>query len=161
MLYEALAGTNPVRMPSPAATARRVGTVLPPLRKARRDLPAELCAALDRALAPDPHARGTLADLAAALADALDDVSDDGGTIAPHPLEREDRRTGLLGAGSPPALAAGGLAAAALTAADEAVDAARRRRLAVALAVTAFPRAGWLLAAAGGRSPCRGRTARR
>jgi hypothetical protein len=145
VLYEALAGTNPVRMPSPAATARRVGTVLPPLRKARRDLPPDLCAALDRALAPDPEARGSLADLADALAGALGDVSDEGGTIAPHPLERDDRRARLLGrlaAG----LAAGGLAAAALTAApDVPVIAA----LGVAVAVIAFPRAGWLFAAAG------------
>src|SRR3954469_15962503 len=60
VLYEALAGHNPVRAGSPAATARRVGTGLPPLRKARRDLPAALCLALDRPLAPDPEARGTL-----------------------------------------------------------------------------------------------------
>src|SRR3954469_1826643 len=60
VLYEALAGENPVRGGSPAATARRVGTGLPPLRKARRDLPAALCLALDRPLAPDPEARGTL-----------------------------------------------------------------------------------------------------
>jgi eukaryotic-like serine/threonine-protein kinase len=145
VLYEALAGTNPVRMPSPAATARRVGTVLPPLRKARRDLPPDLCAALDRALAPDPEARGALADLADALAGALGDVSDEGGTIAPHPLERDDRRAGLLGRLAS-GLAAGGLAAAALTAApDVPVIAA----LGVAVAVIAFPRAGWLLAAAG------------
>jgi hypothetical protein len=145
VLYEALAGTNPVRMPSPAATARRVGTALPPLRKARRNLPAELCAALDRALAPDPEARGALADLADALAGALGHLSDEGGTIAPHPLERDDRRAGLLGrlaAG----LAAGGLAAAALTAAPDAPVIAA---LGVAVAVIAFPRAGWLLAAAG------------
>jgi hypothetical protein len=145
VLYEALAGANPVRMPSPAATARRVGTVLPSLRKARRDLPAELCAALDRALAPDPDARGTLDDLGAALAGALDDVSDDGGTIAPHPLERDLRRAGLLGrvvAGA----AAGALLAAALAAAGVAPLAGA---VAAAVAVMAFPRAGWLLAAAG------------
>jgi eukaryotic-like serine/threonine-protein kinase len=81
VLYEALAGSNPVRMPSPAATARRVGTVLPPLRKARRDLPEDLCWALDRALAPDPEARGTLAELSEALSEALDDVSDEGGIL--------------------------------------------------------------------------------
>ena len=34
VLYEALAGLNPVRTGSPAATARRVGTVLPALRRA-------------------------------------------------------------------------------------------------------------------------------
>ena len=33
VLYEVLAGENPVRAGSPAATARRVGTVLPPLRR--------------------------------------------------------------------------------------------------------------------------------
>src|ERR687895_36121 len=52
VLYEGLAGVNPVRAGSPAATARRVGTPLPGLRRHRRDLPAELCEALDRALAP-------------------------------------------------------------------------------------------------------------
>ena len=105
VLYEALAGANPVRGPSPAATARLVGTVLPALRSRRRDLPAELCAALDRALAPDPEARGTLDELADALADALPEVSDDGGTIAPHPLERAARPLPPLGR------AAAGLAA--------------------------------------------------
>ena len=39
VLYEALAGANPVRRPSPAATARLVGTVLPSLRS-RRARPA-------------------------------------------------------------------------------------------------------------------------
>src|SRR4051794_22941412 len=68
VLYEALAGTNPVRGHSPAETARRVGSSLPALRRQRRDLPAELCLALDRALAPDPDDRGTLGDLADALA---------------------------------------------------------------------------------------------
>ena len=80
----------------------------------RGDLPAELCAALDRALAPNPEQRGELDDLFDALADALAEVSDDGGVIAPHPLERG---LPLL----PPAIgrlvapaAAGALAAAAL-----------------------------------------------
>src|SRR5215204_4644766 len=88
VLYEALAGSNPVRGGSPTATARRIGTVLPPLARARGDLPAELCAALDRAILPEPDARGGLDDLFDALADALPAVSDEGGRIAPHPLER-------------------------------------------------------------------------
>ena len=41
VLYEALAGANPVRAGSPAATARRVGTVLPPLKRSRKDLPPD------------------------------------------------------------------------------------------------------------------------
>ena len=64
VLYEGLAGVNPVRGGSPAATARKLGTVLPPLGRKRKDLPAELCAALDRALAPRPEDRGTLDELA-------------------------------------------------------------------------------------------------
>src|SRR5205814_8721726 len=43
VLYEALAGVNPVRGRGPAATARRVGARLPPLGRLRRDLPLELC----------------------------------------------------------------------------------------------------------------------
>ena len=54
VLYEGLAGVNPVRAGSPAATLRRVGMVQPPLGKARGDLPAELCAAIDRTLLPLP-----------------------------------------------------------------------------------------------------------
>ena len=161
VLYEALAGANPVRAQSPAATARRVGTVLPSLRRNRRDLPEGLCAALDTALAPDPAARGTLADLAAALADALPEVSDDGGTIAPHPLERGGRplpRLGRLTAG----LAAGALVGVALLAAadpprwagttsgaTDPIAAPLTGALVAALLVVVFPRAGWLLAAAG------------
>src|SRR6478736_9628142 len=57
VLYEALAGLNPVRARSPAATARRVGTVLPSLRRVRRDLPEELTTAIDRALRPRPDER--------------------------------------------------------------------------------------------------------
>ena len=76
VLYEALAGVNPARAGSPAATAQRVGTVLPPLQRKRKDLPAELCAALDRALRPRPEDRGTLAELAGELADGLTAVSD-------------------------------------------------------------------------------------
>jgi hypothetical protein len=140
VLYEALAGTNPVRGASPAETARRVGTALPSLRRHRRDLPAALCLALDQALAPGPDDRGTLADLADALAEALPDVDDEGGTVAPHPLE-EPRlpRLGRLGAG----LAAGGLAAVALSAAELPAVAA----IGVAVVVAALPRLGWLAAA--------------
>ena len=55
--------------PIGAATARRVGTQLPPLQKKRKDLPPDLCAALDAALAPRPEDRGTLDELAALTSD--------------------------------------------------------------------------------------------
>ena len=149
VLYEALAGTNPVRGGSPTATARRIGTMLPPLAGSRPDLPIEVCEALDRAILPEPEQRGELDDLFDALADALPDVADDGGVIAPHPLER---RIPAL----PPAIgrlvapAAAGLlvlgALAGLTPAP-AVPPALAAAVAVAL-VALLPRAGWLLVAA-------------
>ena len=40
MLYEGWTGVNPVRGNGPVATARRLGTHLPPLRSRRRELPA-------------------------------------------------------------------------------------------------------------------------
>src|SRR5205807_4816615 len=52
ILYEALCGVNPVRGPTPAATARRIGRPLEPLERSRGDLPRALTRALDRALAP-------------------------------------------------------------------------------------------------------------
>ena len=61
VLYEALAGVNPIRAGNPAATARRVGMRLPPLHRVRRDLPGELCRAIDAAVAPEASARAGLA----------------------------------------------------------------------------------------------------
>jgi serine/threonine protein kinase len=71
VLYEALSGVNPVRGPTPAATARRIGSELPALEGLRRDLPRALTRALDLALDPDPRRRGTLPELSEAIADAL------------------------------------------------------------------------------------------
>jgi serine/threonine protein kinase len=71
VLYEALSGVNPVRGPTPAATARRIGRALEPLERHRRDLPRELTRALDCALAPAPSERRTLLELREALCDAL------------------------------------------------------------------------------------------
>jgi hypothetical protein len=149
VLYEALAGENPVRAPSPAATARRVGTVLPSLRRYRRDLPAELCLAINQALAPRPEDRGTLAELAEALQATLEHVSDQGGTVPPY---LTGSQAGSQGGSVPPyaarvgaGAAAGGLAAAVLAAVGEPATAA----LAVAVLVAALPRVGWLVAAVG------------
>ncbi len=72
VLYEALSGVNPVRGPTPAATARRIGGELEPLARHRRDLPRGLTRALDRALDPEPRERGTLSELGETLAEALE-----------------------------------------------------------------------------------------
>jgi eukaryotic-like serine/threonine-protein kinase len=69
--YEAFSGTNPVRGPTAAATARRIGTPIEPLERKREDLPRGLTRALDRALAPDARERGTLDELRAAFERAL------------------------------------------------------------------------------------------
>jgi eukaryotic-like serine/threonine-protein kinase len=148
VLYEALAGRHPVRASGPAATARRIGTVLPSLGRARKDLPAPLVAAVDRALRPRPAERGDLDDLAEALEDALPAVSDDGGTIAPLPFEDEPLPRSHQRAAA--ALAAGvltGAVLAALTAEPPAHPALLG--VAAALAVLALPRLGWIAAAAG------------
>src|SRR3954454_6536358 len=148
VLYEALAGVNPVRAGSPAATLRRVGVIQPPLASKRKDLPPELCAALDRTLLPSPDDRGELVALADELAEALPAVSDDGGTVAPHPLEDTyelpawgGRGGAAAGAGLLVALAVGGLLPhSSLPAAAAAAGAA--------ILVALVPSAGWILAAA-------------
>ena len=72
VLYEALSGVNPVRGANPADTARRIGGRLPPLQRYRRDLPHELTAALDVALAPNPQRRGALPALRECLQEVLE-----------------------------------------------------------------------------------------
>ncbi|MDQ6750921.1 MAG: serine/threonine protein kinase, partial [Actinomycetota bacterium] len=67
VLYEALAGFNPVRSGAPAATARRVAAGLPSLRRLRRDLPDSLVAAVDAALRRRPDERAPLEALRAGL----------------------------------------------------------------------------------------------
>ena len=81
VLYEALAGVNPIRQGNAAATARRVGMRLPALRRLRRDLPRALCAAIDATVLPDPALRGSIDSLRLALAESLHDVTDDPGTV--------------------------------------------------------------------------------
>ena len=88
-LYEGFAGRNPLRGETVAATARLVGGPVPALARIRGDLDPGLCAALDRALAPAPSSRGTVAALAAAIDHALDpssppppQLADPGATVA-------------------------------------------------------------------------------
>jgi len=154
VLYEALAGVNPVRGRGAASTARRVGARLPPLGRLRRDLPLDLCQAIDRAVLPLPEQRGALADLRHALATALPHAAAEEGTVAGSALEglgetavprrRTPPRERLL-AGA----AAGALATAALAwlgpSTSLPVPAAG---VAAAALVAALPRAGWLAIAA-------------
>jgi serine/threonine protein kinase len=71
VLYEGLSGVNPVRGGTPAATARRIGSLLEPLERRRGDLPRSLTRAIDLALLPEPEQRGGLEDLHVALDQAL------------------------------------------------------------------------------------------
>ena len=148
VLYEGLAGVNPVRAGSPAATLRRVGMAQPPLGKARGDLPADLCAAIDRTLLPLPDDRGDLADLADALAETLPDVSDEGGTVAPHPLE-DAYAMPSWSARAAAAAAAGALVLCALAGLlpDSSLP-ALGAAAAAALLVALLPGGGWVVAAA-------------
>ena len=152
-LYEGLSGVNPVRARGAGATARRVGQRLPPLGRLRRDLPLELCEALDTAVWPHPDDRGTVAQLRAALSAALQAVDDEPGTIAGGPLEPlapvvPPTRTGLLERAAAAVLAAG-LAGAALAWAAPAPPAAPLTgALITALAVLLLPRLAWLALAA-------------
>jgi hypothetical protein len=87
VLFEALSGVNPVRGRTPASTIRRVGQRLPALGRLRRDLPLELCAAIDLAVLPHPEQRGTLADLKRALKAVDREVDDRPGTVEAGRLE--------------------------------------------------------------------------
>lgn len=136
LVFEALAGFNPIRGETPAQTARRLGTRLPSLRKARPDLPEELIAAIDRTLLPRPEDRGTLEDLADTLADCLYDVADEGSTIAPHPVEAITGPPGWVARGAH-GLLTGALAAIALG----------PEWAAAAVPVALLPRLGWLATA--------------
>ena len=162
-LYEAWAGTNPVRGGSPAATARNLGRPLPPLASWRRDLPRGLCEPIDAALDPDPEVRSQPAELRAALAGAEPQLDDEGGLVEPATLrrvglpsirgagtERETHPRALrvaqrMGAG----LAGGGLVLAGLELLGpqppfSPLAAAGLAALAIAL----LPRIGWLVSAA-------------
>lgn len=75
VLYEALAGVNPIATTA-AGRARRLGAHLPPVRRHRRDLPHDLGRSIDLALRPRPRERGSIAELRSGLAASLDEVKD-------------------------------------------------------------------------------------
>lgn len=157
-LYEGWTGANPVRAQSPAATARRLGSVLPPLGRRRRDLPAGLCEAVDAALDPVPERRPSLSALRAELARAERALSDEGGLVEPGTIERFGLATSRRLAAPAPrllqrvaaGLAAGGLGLLALEMlgpSEPPFSAAAAAGIA-ALAVAVLPRIGWIAAAA-------------
>ena len=67
MLWEALAGWHPFWAPSLTATAKKIKVGAPPLDTARRDLPHQLLATVDRALERNPAERPSAAELAERL----------------------------------------------------------------------------------------------
>jgi eukaryotic-like serine/threonine-protein kinase len=147
-LYEAFAGWNPVRANGPAATARRLGRRMPSLTTRRRDLPVDLCHAIDDGLDPRPERRLSLEELRESLHDVEKDLSDEGGLVGP--------RLRLPGLPAPPPLlsrAASGAGAGVLVLAalaelgPEPPLSPLAAACAVALATTLFPRLGWLAAA--------------
>lgn len=154
-LYEAWSGENPVARSTPAATARAIGELLPPLSEARRDLPLELCEAVDGCLDADPALRPPLDDLAQALDDAVGDL--DPGHSVPRPHRPHASLGTVVERLTPngPAELAAAIAVAVLTAAVMFVTPARGAGWAYVLPVAAatlsllWPRLGYLLAAGG------------
>jgi len=146
VLYEGLAGRNPVRAGTPAATARRLGSPVPPLAGERPDLPDGLTAAVDAALDPDPEVRGQTADLRADLAAAVPLLADEPGLVVPAPAAFPARFPGRLAAGA----AAGGLVGLALAslAPQPPPGGALLWSASAAAATALLPRLGWLLCAA-------------
>jgi serine/threonine-protein kinase len=68
VLYEGLTGTNPIASEVPAETARRAAAgEVPPLHRARPDLPLALCRHVDAALTRDPAVRPSAQGLAERL----------------------------------------------------------------------------------------------
>jgi hypothetical protein len=163
MLYEGWTGVNPVRGHGPAATARRLGRRLPRLADRRRDLPYDLCDAVDACLEPNPARRPPISELRRALADAEPHMSDEGGLVEPATLVRfgltsaSDRtlvqRIATSRSTVPARLAAGIAAGALMLAALETLGPEPPVSSLAAAAVTAvatalLPRLGWLAAAA-------------
>ncbi len=166
VLYEALAGHNPLAGESPAETARRAAEAdIPPLAAERPDLPRALLAAVDTGLRRSPRERPDATDLAQALGRAAGGIGLGRGAAHLAPAASAVGGAGVgaalaLGSGAGPlvagavALVAG--AAFALRPRAAAFGAALAGAVLVALLATvggavALGVAGAALLAAGGR----------
>jgi hypothetical protein len=148
-LYEAWTGVNPVRKRGPAATARQLGSKLPSVGRMRRDLPPELCAAIDQALEARPERRPRPEELAGVLRAAQPELSDEGALDAdelyderrPRPRVRV-RFAGRVFAGA----TAAGLAVAvlALFVPSSAGLQPAMAAAAAGVVVALLPRLGWI-----------------
>jgi hypothetical protein len=163
-LYEAWAGANPVRGPTPAATARRLGRPLPSLAAYRPDLSRDLCAWIDAALDVIPERRPGLGALRGALAASAAALADSGGLVEPETLVRvgiDPTTTGRhqrvrprgrawdVATRAAAGLAAGGLVLAGLeTLGPQPRFSTGAAALAAAILVAVLPRVGWLAVAA-------------
>jgi hypothetical protein len=99
ILWEALAGRHPFWAASPLETARRIRAGAPRLASQRPDLPRELCAAVDRMLALEPHRRPQAERVAGVLRTALRPRAERRGEEAPQRVRLAARlaHAGLAG----------------------------------------------------------------
>jgi hypothetical protein len=130
-LYECFCGANPVAGPTPAATARRIGGAIAPLRRLRPDLPEGLADLVDASLHADPGVRPSAAELAECFEVELAGLDAEQLVPLPDGAEHTERRRAVdLGhvAASTAAVAASPLLAAiGLGAATAALGATARR----------------------------------
>lgn len=164
-LYEAWAGVNPVRGPTPAATARRLGRRLPLLSAYRPDLPPDMCAWIDAALDPVAERRPELGALRDALVREADHLGDSGGLAAPETLDRvgiprtevrsealalpSERTQDLVTRALAGVVAAALVLAGIETLGPDPTFPVAAWVAATAVAVAVLPRLGWLAAAIG------------
>jgi hypothetical protein len=155
VLYEAWSGENPVVRATPAATARAIGEPVPLLDGLRRDLPLQLCEAIDACLVSEQQQRPPIDELRASVEDALPDL-ETGGAV-PRPRRRHPRLAAALtrlGSGGPPGFAAAAAVAFLIAWAMAVTPAngpgwAYLLPLAAGLLTFLWPRPGYLLGTAG------------
>jgi len=153
-LYECWSGENPNLRATPAATARAIGSPLPPLRRVRPDLPPPLTETIDACLDPEPALRPQLEDLGTAIEDSLEQLDTRRAAPRAHGFSGAARLADRVGRAEPADVAVAsslsGLLAAAMIAASGGAPAWSYLLVPlVALIALVRPRAGYLAAALG------------